>query len=104
TWVMTCCPARCRAWRCTPRASVRRFWTLAAMCGTRWSAISSPGAPSRARCGHNATTTPAQAARPRSARLGHSVAMLLKRYANCIDDQERAANERIAQALDDDRV
>ena len=37
-------------------------------------------------------------------RLGHSVAMLLKRYANCIDGQERAANERIAQALDDDRV
>ena len=37
-------------------------------------------------------------------RLGHSVAMLLKRYANCIDGQEHAANERIAQALDDDRV
>jgi hypothetical protein len=37
-------------------------------------------------------------------RLGHSVAMLVKRYANCIDGQERAANERIAQALDDDRV
>jgi hypothetical protein len=30
--------------------------------------------------------------------------MLLKRHANCIDGQERAANERIAQALDDDRV
>jgi integrase len=32
-------------------------------------------------------------------RLGHSVAMLLKRYANCIDGQETTANERIAQAL-----
>jgi len=30
--------------------------------------------------------------------------MLLKRYANCINGQERAVNERIAQALDDDRV
>ena len=28
-------------------------------------------------------------------RLGHSVAMLLKRYANCIDGQEFAANDRI---------
>lgn len=27
-------------------------------------------------------------------RLGHSVAMLLKRYANCIEGQELAANER----------
>lgn len=37
-------------------------------------------------------------------RLGHSVAMLLKRYANCIDGQELAANERIAQALEDGGV
>lgn len=37
-------------------------------------------------------------------RLGHSVAMLLKRYANCIDGQERAANERIERALGDDGV
>jgi integrase len=37
-------------------------------------------------------------------RLGHSVAMLLKRYANCIDGQEQAANDRIAQALEDGRV
>lgn len=35
--------------------------------------------------------------RPRQpGRLGHSVAMLLKRYANCIEGQELAANERIA--------
>lgn len=32
-------------------------------------------------------------------RLGHSVAMLLKRYANCVDGQEQAANDRIARAL-----
>ena len=37
-------------------------------------------------------------------RLGHSVAMLLKRYANCIDGQQAAANERIAKALGDDGV
>jgi hypothetical protein len=37
-------------------------------------------------------------------RLGHSVAMLLKRYANCIDGQEQAANGRIAQALEDGGV
>jgi integrase len=37
-------------------------------------------------------------------RLGHSVAMLLKRYANCIDGQEQAANERIARALEDSGV
>ncbi len=34
----------------------------------------------------------------------HSVAMLLKRYANCIDGQQLAANERIAGALEDGRV
>lgn len=34
-------------------------------------------------------------------RLGHSVAMLLKRYANCVDGQEQAANERIMAALAD---
>ena len=34
-------------------------------------------------------------------RLGHSVAMLLKRYATCVDGQELAANERIARALED---
>ena len=32
--------------------------------------------------------------------IRHSVAMLLKRYANCIDGQELAANERIAGALE----
>ena len=37
-------------------------------------------------------------------RLGHSVAMLLKRYANCIEDQELAANERIARALEGDSI
>ena len=37
-------------------------------------------------------------------RLGHSVAMLLKRYANCIDGQQDAANERIARALGDGQV
>jgi hypothetical protein len=37
-------------------------------------------------------------------RLGHSVAMLLKRYANCIDGQEQAANDRIARALEDGGV
>jgi hypothetical protein len=37
-------------------------------------------------------------------RLGHSVAMLLKRYANCIDGQELAANDRIARALEDGGV
>jgi integrase len=37
-------------------------------------------------------------------RLGHSVAMLLKRYANCIDGQERAANDRIERALEDGGV
>jgi hypothetical protein len=30
--------------------------------------------------------------------------MLLKRYANCIDGQEQAANDRIAQALEDGGV
>ena len=34
-------------------------------------------------------------------RLGHSVAMLLKRCANCIGGQELAANERIARGLED---
>jgi hypothetical protein len=34
-------------------------------------------------------------------RLGHSVAMLLKRYAHCIDGQEQATNDRIARALED---
>jgi hypothetical protein len=37
-------------------------------------------------------------------RLRHSVAMLLKRYANCIDGQEQAANDRIAHALEDGGV
>jgi hypothetical protein len=37
-------------------------------------------------------------------RLGHSVAMLLKRYANCIGGQELAANDRIARALEDGGV
>jgi integrase len=37
-------------------------------------------------------------------RLGHSVAMLLKRYANCIDGQELAANDRIERALEDGGV
>ena len=34
-----------------------RFRTPAAMCGVRWSAISSSGAPRRARCGHDHATT-----------------------------------------------
>jgi hypothetical protein len=37
-------------------------------------------------------------------RLGHSVAMLLKRYANCIDGQELAANDWITSALEDGGV
>ena len=37
-------------------------------------------------------------------RLGHSVAMLLKRYANCIEGQDLAANERIARALEGDGI
>ena len=37
-------------------------------------------------------------------RLGHSVAMLLKRYANCVEGQERAVNERILAALEDGEV
>ena len=37
-------------------------------------------------------------------RLGHSVAMLLKRYATCIEGQELAANERIARALEGDSI
>jgi len=36
--------------------------------------------------------------------LGHSVAMLLKRYTNCIDGQQTAASERIARALGDGQV
>jgi hypothetical protein len=37
-------------------------------------------------------------------RLGHSVAMLLKRYPNCIDGQDQAADDRIAGALEDGGV
>lgn len=37
-------------------------------------------------------------------RLGHSVAMLLKRYANCIEGQELAANERIVRELEGDSI
>lgn len=37
-------------------------------------------------------------------RPGHSVAMLLKRYANCVDGQEQAANARIVAALEDEEV
>ncbi|HWR49166.1 MAG TPA: hypothetical protein VN327_16390 [Pseudonocardiaceae bacterium] len=32
-------------------------------------------------------------------RLGHDVAVLLKIYANCIDEQEEAINDRITAAL-----
>ena len=32
-------------------------------------------------------------------RAGHSVAILLKIYAHCINDQATAANQRIADAL-----
>jgi len=32
-------------------------------------------------------------------RLGHSVTVLLKVYANCVDGQDQAANDRIAFAL-----
>jgi hypothetical protein len=34
-------------------------------------------------------------------RAGHGVAVLLKVYANCIDGQAGAANQRIDDALDD---
>ena len=37
-------------------------------------------------------------------RLGHSVAMLLKRYAKCIDGQQALANERIVKAFGDGQV
>ena len=43
-------------------------------------------------------------ARLRSYFRASQVAMLLKRYANCIDGQELAANDRIAQALEDGGV
>jgi hypothetical protein len=33
-------------------------------------------------------------------RTGHSVAVLLEVYANCIDGQGTAANQRISDALD----
>ncbi len=36
-------------------------------------------------------------------RAGHSVVVLLKIYAHCIDGQADAANKRIADALDDSR-
>ena len=36
-------------------------------------------------------------------RLGHSVAVLLKVYANCIEGDERLSNERIGRALGADR-
>jgi hypothetical protein len=32
-------------------------------------------------------------------RLGHSVAVLLKVYANCVDGEEEAVNARISSAL-----
>jgi integrase len=34
-------------------------------------------------------------------RAGHGLAVLLRVYANCIDGQATAANQRIASALDD---
>jgi len=37
-------------------------------------------------------------------RLGHSMAVLLKRYTNCIDGQQTAVSERIARALGDGQV
>jgi hypothetical protein len=37
-------------------------------------------------------------------RLGHSVAMLLRRYASCVNGQEQVANERIVAALEDGEV
>jgi len=37
-------------------------------------------------------------------RVGHSVAVLLTVYANCIDGQEEVVNERIAAALADGRA
>ena len=52
------------------------------------------------RLGLNAGVPATEAAR----RLGHSVAMLLKRYANCIEGQDLAANERIARALEGDGI
>ena len=51
TWATTCWPPRCRGWRCTPRASACRSRAPAPTRGARWPAISSPGVPSRARCG-----------------------------------------------------
>ena len=48
----------------------------------------------------NASVPATEAAR----RLGNSVAMMLNRYANCLDGQELAANERIARALEDGGV
>jgi hypothetical protein len=44
----------------------------------------------------NAGVAPTEVAR----RLGHSVAILLKVYANCLDTDEGVANDRIAAALD----
>ena len=35
-------------------------------------------------------------------RAGHGVAVLLRIYANCIDGQAAAANQRINEALNDD--
>lgn len=37
-----------------------------------------------------------------AARAGHSVDVLLKVYAKCIDGQEARVNQRIEEALDDD--
>lgn len=44
----------------------------------------------------NAGVPPTEVAR----RLGHSVAVLLKVYASCIDGEEGGMNDRIGRALD----
>ena len=43
----------------------------------------------------NAGVPPTEVAR----RLGHSVAVLLKVYANCVDGEQDAVNQRISEAL-----
>ena len=45
-------------------------------------------------------STPGCPATEVARRAGHGVAVLLKVYANCIDGQAAAANQRISDALD----
>ena len=46
--------------------------------------------------------TKAQQASPLAARAGHSVEVLWRVYAGCIDGHEQLWNRRIDQALDED--